>query len=207
MASSLIHNSIWGLILIACYDFDLDHSLWSIKSFLWATSSYFIRQCKLFVFISKETQWELVSCHRLIHTMQYKCLKWSLSVAASSREMEENVKIKMKRWPLWAWLLQQRPLHYLMDICDFLLRCVTVGFGVKSVTTVTTHDSSTLLFPSSAERREVVIKPSSSVYNCLVYTVQMVTVTNSWQNIHNSQNPQTYKSVFVHFYIPKTLSV
>lgn len=35
MSSSLIHNKFWGLI--ACYGFDLDHSLWSMKRFLQVT--------------------------------------------------------------------------------------------------------------------------------------------------------------------------
>lgn len=35
MSSLLIYNKFWGLI--ACYGFDLDHSLWSIKWFLKVT--------------------------------------------------------------------------------------------------------------------------------------------------------------------------
>lgn len=35
MSSLLIHNKFWGLI--ACYGFDLDHSLWSMKWFLQVT--------------------------------------------------------------------------------------------------------------------------------------------------------------------------
>lgn len=35
MSSLLIHNKFWSLI--ACYGFDLDHSLWSMKWFLQVT--------------------------------------------------------------------------------------------------------------------------------------------------------------------------
>lgn len=61
MPSSLIHNLFSGLILIACYGFDLGHSLWSINSFEQANIYYFAKQSKAIIVKGKQQKVECSS--------------------------------------------------------------------------------------------------------------------------------------------------
>lgn len=102
MPSSLIHNRFWGLILIACYDFDLDHSLWSINSFLQATSSYyFMRHCKLFTLPLEDRQWGVIleSFNTLSLRVDTHVYHWIGGRTYSKREiLKGRIKQKWKRW-------------------------------------------------------------------------------------------------------------